>query len=94
MFSVVDCPNCGMAFGAGGGGGAGGGFAANLSPAVSSQGLKEIEHVRTMFPETGLWENSTTGYKSIIFFENSIAVIILVLLVESSTPRQYIVDKY
>lgn len=27
MFTVIDCPMCGMAFGAGAGGGAGGGFA-------------------------------------------------------------------
>lgn len=53
MFSVIDCPMCGMAFGAG----AGGVFTG------SSTNLKQIEHVRSIFPETWLWHNSTTGYK-------------------------------
>lgn len=53
MFSVIDCPMCGMAFGAG----AGGVFT------CSSTNLEQIEHVRSIFPETWLWHNSTTGYK-------------------------------
>lgn len=60
MFSVIDCPMCGMAFGAG----AGGGFAVASSLSTgSSTNLKQIEHVRSIFPETWLWHNSTTGYK-------------------------------
>lgn len=64
MLTVIDCPMCGMAFGAGAGGGAGGGFAvANSLSTGSSTNLKQIEHVRSIFPETWLWQNSTTGYK-------------------------------
>lgn len=50
MFTVIDCPMCGMAFGAGAGGGAGGGFAvANSLSTGSSTNLKQIEHVRSIF---------------------------------------------
>lgn len=60
-----------MAFGAGGGGGGfgsgSGGFGSGSgggasSSASGSQNLKEVGHIRNVFPETWLWTNSTIGY--------------------------------
>ena len=51
----------------GGGGGAGGGFGGGAgsggsgSPFGHSQPLKHVGRIRTVFPETWLWSNTTIG---------------------------------
>ena len=49
-----------MAFGAGIGESVG--HAMNTPDGGQSQSLKEVERVRSEFPETWLWENATVGY--------------------------------
>jgi hypothetical protein len=51
----------GMAFGGGIGGIATSGTATGSSSG-SGQTLAQVDHVRTVFPETWLWTNTTTGY--------------------------------
>ena len=38
-----------------------GAVATGMSASSSSQGLKQVERTRSVFPETWLWLNSTTG---------------------------------
>lgn len=34
---------------------------------IASQTLKNVNHVRNVFPETWLWTNSSTGYDQTVF---------------------------
>ena len=58
-------PDYEFAFGAGMGGGAGGGrggeHGAGTASGSSHTVLKQVDRVRSVFPETWLWSNTTTG---------------------------------
>ena len=47
--------------GGGAGGGRGGGHGAGTASGSSHTSLKQVDRVRSVFPETWLWSNTTTG---------------------------------
>lgn len=64
MFTVIDCPMCGMAFGAGAGGGAGGGFAVIPYPPAAQQILNKLSMFEVFFLRLGYGRTQPLGINS------------------------------
>jgi hypothetical protein len=48
---------------------AGGGLAPGMATGSGSgQALAQVDHVRSVFPETWLWTNTTTGYDVVLTY--------------------------